>query len=122
MRANFVGRSFVSAMTQTPASGPFVLVTTPAMSLASMAIASEVCAETGCVIVRAAPRATANTTAASAAVILIPAPFGANSTRSSARELSHGRVTLAPVTEGRQLLVFFGIAFAYTWTWAAVMI
>ena len=26
------------------------------------------------------------------------------------------------MTEGRQLLVFFGIAFAYTWTWAAVMI
>jgi membrane protease YdiL (CAAX protease family) len=26
------------------------------------------------------------------------------------------------VTDGRQLLTFFGIAFAYTWTWAAVMI
>src|SRR6516164_266071 len=33
MRANFVGRSVVSAMTQTPASGPFELVTTPPMSV-----------------------------------------------------------------------------------------
>src|SRR5436189_4210561 len=32
--ANFVGRSLVSAMTQTPASGPFAPVTTPAMSFA----------------------------------------------------------------------------------------
>src|SRR5215468_5414990 len=39
MRANFVGRSVVSAMTQTPASGPFGPVTTPPMSSASMATA-----------------------------------------------------------------------------------
>src|SRR5882724_3544618 len=31
----FVGRSFVSAITHTPASGPFAPVTTPPMSLAS---------------------------------------------------------------------------------------
>src|SRR2546422_64919 len=31
--ANLVGRSLVSAITQTPASGPFALVTTPARSL-----------------------------------------------------------------------------------------
>jgi hypothetical protein len=36
MRTNFVGRSAVSAMTQTPASGPFGPVTTPPMSSASM--------------------------------------------------------------------------------------
>src|SRR5262245_25877428 len=36
MRANFVGSSLVSAMTQTPASGPFGLVTTPPISSASM--------------------------------------------------------------------------------------
>src|SRR5215831_16624122 len=34
MRANFVGNSVVSAMTQTPASGPLLLVTTPPISLA----------------------------------------------------------------------------------------
>ena len=39
MRANLVGRSAVSAMTQTPASGPFGPVTTPPMSSASMATA-----------------------------------------------------------------------------------
>src|SRR6478672_11691503 len=36
MRANFLGRSVVSAMTQTPASGPFELVTTPPISSLSM--------------------------------------------------------------------------------------
>src|SRR5687768_18447974 len=35
MRTNFVGRSVVSAITQTPASGPLGPVTTPAMSSAS---------------------------------------------------------------------------------------
>src|SRR5262249_32631790 len=35
---NFVGRSLVSAITQTPASGPFALVTTPAISSGSIAI------------------------------------------------------------------------------------
>src|SRR5687767_1134985 len=35
--ANFVGRSVVSAITHTPASGPFVLVTTPPMSSGSRA-------------------------------------------------------------------------------------
>src|SRR6476661_4346313 len=34
IRANFVGRSVVSAITQTPASGPFELVTTPPISVA----------------------------------------------------------------------------------------
>src|SRR6476659_3422746 len=34
MRANFVGKSVVSAITQTPASGPFELVTTPPISAA----------------------------------------------------------------------------------------
>src|SRR2546421_8707309 len=33
MRTNFVGRSWVSAITHTPASGPFGPVTTPAMSV-----------------------------------------------------------------------------------------
>src|SRR5262245_40772986 len=37
MRANFVGSSVVSAITQTPASGPFALVTTPPMSSGSIA-------------------------------------------------------------------------------------
>src|SRR5262249_24210487 len=39
MRANFVGRSIVSAITQTPASGPFTPVTTPPMSSPSMGTA-----------------------------------------------------------------------------------
>src|SRR5215831_1447154 len=34
---NFAGRSVVSAITQTPASGPFALVTTPPMSSLSIA-------------------------------------------------------------------------------------
>jgi hypothetical protein len=34
--ANFVGRSVVSAITQTPASGPLALVTVPPRSLAPM--------------------------------------------------------------------------------------
>src|SRR3970040_2173063 len=34
MRANFVGRSVVSAITHTPASGPFGPLTTPLMSCA----------------------------------------------------------------------------------------
>src|SRR5262245_34773375 len=34
MRANLVGRSLVSAITHTPASGPFDPVTTPPMSVA----------------------------------------------------------------------------------------
>ena len=38
--ANFVGRSEVSAITQTPASGPFALVTTPPRSFSPMRIAS----------------------------------------------------------------------------------
>src|SRR5262245_53567211 len=37
MRRNFVGRSDVSAISQTPASGPAVLVTTPPISSASTA-------------------------------------------------------------------------------------
>src|SRR5215470_6610792 len=37
MRANLVGRSVVSAITQTPASGPFDPLTTPPMSSASIA-------------------------------------------------------------------------------------
>src|SRR5205823_5156400 len=45
MRMNFVGRSVVSAITQTPASGPFAPVTTPPMSSLSMATA--VCARNG---------------------------------------------------------------------------
>src|SRR5437764_759535 len=40
---NFVGRSAVSAITQTPASGPAVLVTTPARSSASILMASPAC-------------------------------------------------------------------------------
>src|SRR6266480_2422236 len=36
MRTNFVGRSWVSAITHTPASGPFGPVTTPAMSAGSI--------------------------------------------------------------------------------------
>src|SRR5215467_4966769 len=36
MRANFVGRSVVSAMTHTPASGPLGPVTTPPMALPSI--------------------------------------------------------------------------------------
>src|SRR5436190_498950 len=40
MRANFVGRSVVSATTQTPASGPLPLLTTPPMSSASIATVS----------------------------------------------------------------------------------
>src|SRR5213080_3939309 len=36
MRTNFVGRSWVSAITHTPASGPFGPVTAPAMSAAPM--------------------------------------------------------------------------------------
>ena len=36
LRANRVGSSVVSAITQTPASGPLALVTTPPMSSASM--------------------------------------------------------------------------------------
>src|SRR4051794_4885441 len=36
MRANLVGRSAVSAITQTPASGPLGLVTTPPMSSGSI--------------------------------------------------------------------------------------
>ena len=37
MRTNFVGSSEVSAMTQTPASGPFALVTVPPISSPSIA-------------------------------------------------------------------------------------
>ena len=37
MRANLVGSSVVSAITHTPASGPFALVTVPPMSSGSMA-------------------------------------------------------------------------------------
>src|SRR5262245_50922334 len=44
MRAIFVGRSVVSAITQTPASGPFVLVTTPPISSLSMRGALPPCA------------------------------------------------------------------------------
>src|SRR6266705_4204387 len=46
--ANFVGRSLVSAITHTPASGPFELVTTPPMSSASIATAAPLlcCAST----------------------------------------------------------------------------
>jgi hypothetical protein len=39
IRANRVGRSRVSAITQTPASGPFGPATTPPMSSASIGIA-----------------------------------------------------------------------------------
>src|SRR5687768_4818178 len=42
MRTNFVGRSVVSAITQTPASGPLGPVTTPPMSSASMRTAAAV--------------------------------------------------------------------------------
>src|SRR5687767_15945260 len=38
--ANFVGRSDVSAITHTPASGPFAPVTTPSMSSLSLVVAS----------------------------------------------------------------------------------
>jgi hypothetical protein len=38
--ANLVGRSVVSAITQTPASGPLALVTTPPMSSLSMRTAA----------------------------------------------------------------------------------
>jgi hypothetical protein len=40
IRTNRVGRSVVSAITQTPASGPEAPVTTPAMSSLSIGIAS----------------------------------------------------------------------------------
>jgi hypothetical protein len=40
IRTNFVGRSVVSAITHTPASGPVVLVTTPPRSSASIGIAA----------------------------------------------------------------------------------
>src|SRR5215218_1133221 len=40
MRTNFVGRSFVSAITHTPASGPFGPVTTPPMSVGPTSTAS----------------------------------------------------------------------------------
>jgi hypothetical protein len=41
IRANFVGSAAVSAITQTPASGPFGPVTTPEMSSGSAGIAVE---------------------------------------------------------------------------------
>jgi hypothetical protein len=44
IRANFVGSSVVSAITQTPASGPLALFTTPPMSSSSIAGA---CASAG---------------------------------------------------------------------------
>ena len=45
--ANFVGSSVVSAITHTPASGPFALVTTPPMSSGSIAtVALGCCART----------------------------------------------------------------------------
>src|SRR5215471_3069190 len=43
MRANLVGRSLVSAITHTPASGPFGPLTTPPMSSASIATVSPDC-------------------------------------------------------------------------------
>src|SRR5262245_12540313 len=43
MRAKRVGSSVVSAITQTPASGPFELVTTPPMSSESIATAPGFC-------------------------------------------------------------------------------
>src|SRR5262249_54053146 len=60
--ANFVVRSLVSAITQTPASGPLAPVTTPPISSASIRTASAVCwpaVITGAAIqMRAAPTAT----------------------------------------------------------------
>src|SRR6188508_1906749 len=46
MRVNLVGRSVVSAMTHTPASGPLAPVTTPPMSSGSMDTARACCAAT----------------------------------------------------------------------------
>src|SRR5207247_1932193 len=62
---NFVPSSVVSAMTQTPASGPFVLVTTPPMSSASICTAAGgACCVDGRVTGQAANTAARPTTAA----------------------------------------------------------
>src|SRR5436190_16854947 len=78
MRTNFVGRLVVSAMTQTPASGPLGPDTTPPMSSASTATAPASCAwppwprTAACT----AARPSAITVAHAQAVVLIArAPF-----------------------------------------------
>jgi hypothetical protein len=59
--ANFVGRSVVSAITHTPASGPFELVTTPPMSSESIAtVAPFLCCASTQVSEAASRPATAN--------------------------------------------------------------
>src|SRR5262245_52012752 len=62
MRANFVGVSVVSAITHTPASGPFELVTTPPMSSGSMATlaAAGLCCACSHAIEEMAPTTMAN--------------------------------------------------------------
>src|SRR5688572_17653438 len=58
MRTNFVGRSFVSAMTHTPASGPFGPVTTPPMSSGpTFTAASDVGSAAAASVTHAAARA-----------------------------------------------------------------
>src|SRR5918992_682241 len=58
MRANLVGRSVVSAITQTPASAPFALVTTPPMSSLSMRTAPLLCSPPIRAVQAAIPAAT----------------------------------------------------------------
>src|SRR5438874_9823548 len=58
MRTNLVGRSVVSAMTQTPASGPCGPVTTPPMSLGSTRTACAASDGTARVVTRPSTAAT----------------------------------------------------------------
>src|ERR1700693_4563245 len=66
-----VGRSLVSAITQTPASGPFELRTTPPRSVSPMLTAGVCCAKTGPGEANAAARAIAATPEYKAALFLI---------------------------------------------------
>src|ERR1700693_3206659 len=66
-----VGRSLVSAITQTPASGPFELRTTPPRSVSPMLTAGVCCAKTGPGEANAAAMAMAATPEYKAALFLI---------------------------------------------------
>src|SRR5947207_15039299 len=72
MRANLVGRSVVSAITHTPASGPFTLVTTPPISSGSIGTgaAAPLCRATTHVIEQATRMAT--TSAVRLPLVMIP--------------------------------------------------
>jgi hypothetical protein len=81
MRTNLVGRSAVSAMTQTPASGPDAPVTTPAMSSASIGMTSAARAGAGApprarIMPAARPSPSPNLVRVDVFVVIVGPPVG----------------------------------------------